>query len=68
MLGNLLGRAWIPAVSGGMTMTSARLNVMAQYIVHPSFPAPAIFFGLQLSQVVVGLQEEVLRLSQTLAC
>lgn len=35
MLGNLLNHAWIPAFSGGMTMTSARLNVVGQYIVRP---------------------------------
>ncbi|KAK9821385.1 hypothetical protein WJX74_006979 [Apatococcus lobatus] len=32
MLGNLLNRAWVPAVSGGMTMTTARFSVLAQYI------------------------------------
>ena len=35
MLGNLLDHAWIPAFSGGMTMTSARLDVVGQYIVRP---------------------------------
>lgn len=38
-LGDLLNRAWIPAASGGMTMTSARLHVMAQYLVRLSLQA-----------------------------
>lgn len=36
MPGNLLSAAWVHAASGGITMTSARLFVMAQYIVCPS--------------------------------
>lgn len=41
MLGNLLHRAWTPAVSNGlmMTMTSVRLNVMAQRMVRPLYTA-----------------------------
>lgn len=35
-LGNLLHSKWIPAASGGITITSARLLVMAQYIVRLS--------------------------------
>ena len=39
MLGNLLNRARIPAVSGGMTMATVRLNIMAQFVVRPPFTA-----------------------------
>lgn len=52
MLGNLLNRAWIPAVSGGMTMTTLRLNVMAQYLVRPLLQAHPVALNCQIPELL----------------
>ena len=43
LLGNLLGEAtWVPVASGGITMLTARLSILAQGFVRPFLPCMAM--------------------------